>query len=104
MYDIEFRPTGEHGNADGLFRLPLSTEAAVANPEDPSVFNMTQMKVLPVKAAQIMAATRSDAILSKVLYYLQHRWPDKVPKASRMYAFIFHQLCLHYYSKGYASF
>ena len=81
VYDDEFRPTGEHANADGLSCLPLSTEAAVANPEDPSVFNVTQMKVLPVKAAQIMAAMRSDAILSKVLYYLRHRWPDKVSDA-----------------------
>ena len=72
VYDIEFRPTGAHANADGLFLLTLSTEAAVANPEDPSIFNVIKMKVLPVKAAQIMATTRSDAILSKVLYYLRH--------------------------------
>ena len=32
VYEIEFRPTGEHGNADSLSRLPLTTEPALANP------------------------------------------------------------------------
>ena len=79
MYDIEFWPTGKHGNADGLSRLPLTTKPAAANPDGLSVFNVMQMDTLPVKSSEIMAATRTDPILSKVLYCLRHRWPERLP-------------------------
>ena len=68
MYNIEYRPTGEHGNADGLSRLPLTMEPVSANPDDATIFNVMQMDTLPVKSSEIMAATRTDPILSKVLY------------------------------------
>ena len=79
VYDIEFRPTGKHENADGLSRRPLTTEPAAANPDGPSVFNVMQMDTLPIKSSEIMAATWTDPILSKVLYCLRHRWPEKLP-------------------------
>ena len=78
VYDIEFCPTGAHGNFDGLSCLPLTTEHAVANPVDPSVYNVMQMNVFPVKATDVIAATRSDPILSKILYCLRYRWPEKI--------------------------
>ena len=33
VYNIEYRPTGEHGNANGLSRLPLTMEPVSANPD-----------------------------------------------------------------------
>ena len=77
-YDIKFRPTELHSNVDGLSRLPLPADTTVVNPVDPTVFNMSQMDALPIRASEMMAATRSDPVLSEVLYYLQYKWPDHV--------------------------
>ena len=77
-YNIEFRQTVVHGNADGLSHFPLTTEHAVANPVDPFVYNVMQMNDLPVKATEVMAATRFDPNLSKVFYCLRHKWPEKI--------------------------
>ena len=77
-YDIHFRPTTAHGNADCLSRLPLSHSSAIGNYEDASLFNICQVEALPIHAAQLMAATRSDLLLSKVLQYARCGWPDHV--------------------------
>ena len=80
-YDICFRPTQSHGNADALSRLPVKAKQTTGNPADPTVFNITQLQVLPISAADLMAATRSDPILSKVLRYLRKGWPEQIPDA-----------------------
>ena len=76
VYDIEFRPTESHANADGLSRLPLSTGPSVVNDTDPSAFNVMQLKALPVQTSELRAATRSDPVLSKVLHCLHYGWPE----------------------------
>ena len=78
-FEIRFKPTRSHANADGLSRLPLATakeESVVCSPE-PSIFNISQLEALPVTAAQIEAATRNDPILSKVLTYTRRGWPQQ---------------------------
>ena len=75
-YQIEFRPTGDHGNADGLSHLPLR----VSPPDDPKVFNVSQMEALPVTVRKLRAATFSDRILSKVIRYTKGSWPSQVPE------------------------
>ena len=80
-YDICFRPTQSHGNADALSRLPVKAKQTTGNPADPTVFNIAQLQVLPISAADLMAATRSDPILSKVLRYLRKGWPEQIPNA-----------------------
>ena len=82
-YDIRFRPTQSHGNADGLSRLPLSVTHPVGNCEDPTVFNLAQLDALPIQATDITAATRTDPILSKVLHCTRKGWPRKVSEALR---------------------
>ena len=47
-YDIEFRSTGEHANADGLSRLPLSGILPEDTCSDARIFNITQMEASPV--------------------------------------------------------
>ena len=82
-YQIEFCPTGDHGNADGLSRLPL----CIAPPDDPNsdprVFNISQMEALPVTVRQLRAATSSDRMLSKVYRYTKGNWPNQVPATLR---------------------
>ena len=79
QYDLEFRGTAQHCNADGFSRLSLPT---CENGEDPlavninaSVFNLHQIEILPVDAKQLKQATLSDPVLSKVLLYTQKGWP-----------------------------
>ena len=40
-YDIEFRPTGKHANADGLSRLPLDGIPPEDSYSDPRIFNIS---------------------------------------------------------------
>ena len=79
-YEIEFRPTGDHGNADGLSRLPLSDVPPEETNNDSKIFNISQMEALPVTIRQLRAATHSDRILSKVYRYTKGSWPHLVPQ------------------------
>jgi hypothetical protein len=56
-YNIEFRPTGDHGNADGLSRLPLRSDGTEITSDAPAAFNLQQLENLPVTSKQIQAAT-----------------------------------------------
>ena len=78
-YEIEFRPTGEHANADGLSHLPLEGITPPSTDSDPRIFNISQMEALPVTVRKLRAATASDPILSKVYRYIQDKWPRVVP-------------------------
>ena len=74
-YDIEFRPTEQHDNADGLSRLPLSSTITEGDSSEPRIFNISQIESLPVTVAQLRQATRNDQLLSRVLAYTQQGWP-----------------------------
>ena len=78
QYNIQYKPTKEHGNADGLSRLPLQTEEVVET--EATVFNIKRMEALPVTVAEIKRGTRSDPILSKVLRYTKRGWPLGKPR------------------------
>ena len=79
QYDILFKPTQQHGNADCLSRLPLPSNTAM-EAFGVDVFNVAQVDSLPVTAEQIGQATRRDPLLSKVLRFTQSGWPQKVPE------------------------
>ena len=84
-YDIAFKPTLAHANADGLSRLPLPTDTMEGQSPDASIFNVSQIETLPVTATQIQQATRTDPCLSKVLQYTRHGWPSNVPQCMKPY-------------------
>ena len=78
QYDIEFRSTAGHANANGFSRLPIQTtnkgeESAIVA----SMFNLNQISVLPLGAKQLKQATDSDSVLSKVLRFTQQGWPKE---------------------------
>ena len=80
-YDLEFRPTQLHSNADGLSRLPVSSNDGVditCDVPETAVFNISQVHSLPVTAMQLHSATRRDPILSKVVLFMQQGWPGVV--------------------------
>jgi hypothetical protein len=75
-YDIEFRKTEEHCNADGLSRLPLSV--GPAKQEDPCAsFQIHYMDTFPVSSQQIATHTRRDPILSKAFDLTTRGWGNR---------------------------
>ena len=77
-YNIKFRSTKMHSNADGLSRLPLPDDLPVGNAPDPPIFNMSQLELLPIQAQEVAAATAADRVLHKVLMALRTGWPGVV--------------------------
>ena len=71
-YDIRFRRTQDHANADGLSRLPVSVPPGEEFSSVAACFNLAQINA-------VAAATRQDLLLSKVLLYLRQGWPARVP-------------------------
>ena len=80
QYQIKFKPTTEHANADGLSQLPLPLKIELAQPSSPSpsIFNVAQLDALPVTSLQVATATRTDPVLSKVFTYTKRGWPHRV--------------------------
>ena len=81
-HDIRFRPTQAHGNANGLSRLPVREDQS-CTPDNAMVFNIAQLDALPVCSSELMAATRTDPQLSKVLQYVRKGWPEKISDTLR---------------------
>ena len=77
-YTIEFRPTQQHSNADGLSPLPLNVVYASDSAPDPSCFNVKQIESSPVTAMELDTATQTDPILSQVYASTQKGWPVQV--------------------------
>ena len=74
QYEIHFKPTDAHGNADGLSRLPLPLQHPEPKTNLISELNNQQLEALPVTASHIATATRKDNTLSKVLKYTKEGW------------------------------
>ena len=75
-YDIEFRASCKHANADGLSRLPLKVVGAEANPDEARIANLHRLEALPVTVADLKTATSRDPALSRVLLYMRSGWPS----------------------------
>ena len=84
-YDICYKPSKEHCNADGLSRLPLPTKEMLQSEEVVAVFNLGQFQALPVTFTEIQTATRRDPILSKVTSYVLKGWPNQPSEEVRPY-------------------
>ena len=82
-YQIEFRPTQAHANADGLSRLPLSDNTTEGRSSEPRDFNISQIESIPVTSSQLRRATYRDILLSKVLKYTKRGWPTEVKEPLR---------------------
>jgi len=86
QYDIQFKPTQKHGNADGLSRLPLTDSSRESDDEiETTLFNIAQIDCLPVTAEQVKRATANDTILSRVLQFTKNGWPAAVDKSLQAY-------------------
>ena len=81
-FEVVVKSTTENANADCMSRLPVPGTAAdvatVGVSEVPEILSV-QLESLPVLTADIAAETAKDAVLSKVLRYVQEGWPASVP-------------------------
>ena len=92
QYEVEFRPTQQHGNADGLSRLPLINETQIETFSSASLFNINQIGTLPVKPEQLRLETSWEPKLARVLSYTMEGWPDSVTPELQPYCTCRHEL------------
>jgi len=100
-YDIEFRPTTKHANADGLSRLPLENIPITNADDSASLFNFQQIGILPVDSKQLHVEISKDPILSKVQIYTKEGWPEDVDAQLR--PFFRRRLGMWMFNVGYQS-
>ena len=86
QYDLVFRSTKEHCNADGFSQLPLDNKETVNCFTAMSVFELSQLEFLPVDRDRLRHATQTDPVLSQILHFLKIRWPDVVDPQLKPYA------------------
>ena len=84
-YDILFRPTKKHCNADMLSRLPKSVSHAQEEEECEAIFSLALEETL-LNGETVARETRKDAVLSKVLGHIQNGWPDTLQCEGEMQA------------------
>ena len=100
QYDIVYRKTSDHGNADGLSRLPVNSPATEADMDGDAVdmFHVSQFDPLPVTAEQVRRETRRDPTLAAVYQAVQtgdfSACTDHQPYYHRRSELTSHQGCL----------
>jgi len=67
---IKYRKIENHGNADGLLRLPIK-ENFIANYDALDVYTIDTLNMLPAKASEIQLETSKDPNLSKIVEALE---------------------------------
>ena len=74
-YSIEYKNTTQHGNTDGLSRLPLKKVCDKETVDPVEIFQLSQIQVLPVSADMICQATQRDPLLTRMMEYIKQGWP-----------------------------
>ena len=76
LYEIEYKSTQNHANADSLSRLPLKvTDNSI---DEVTISNIAQVEAMPVTAQKVATSTQRDPLLSQVYRYTQLGWPTEV--------------------------
>ncbi|KAL0151789.1 hypothetical protein M9458_052940 [Cirrhinus mrigala] len=75
-YDIEYRRSSDHANADALSRLPCDSTSTGG--EEETVFQVSHLDELPVCAKDIATETRRNPLFSKVLDLTLSGWPSHI--------------------------
>jgi len=69
-FDIKYRKTGNHGNADGFSRLPIK-ENNTTKYDALDVYTINTLSMLPIKASEIQIETRKEINLLKIVEALE---------------------------------
>ena len=95
-YEIQYKPTQSHGNADGFSRLPLPVLGPDGGGEAVSLFNVSQVQSLPITFQRVQQATKRDPILSKILRYMTEGWPKQIPVELKAYHCCRHEISIEH--------
>ena len=76
QYDIAYRSTHDHANADALSRLPVDSVADYAHHVDEAMYSISHVDDVPVTASEIAKATRKDLVLTRALEFTANGWPE----------------------------
>lgn len=99
-FQLHFRSSGKHANADALSRLPCGPDA-LFDTSELLVFQVDEdiqqaLDRFPVTARQVADATARDRVLRPILRFVREGWPDAPPPAAspdlRFFFTIRHQL------------
>ena len=66
-----------------LSRFPITVEDEAGDLSESCVFNIQQIKSVPLSQQRLRKMTQRDPVLRKVLRYTQHGWPDDVTTEMR---------------------
>ena len=91
-YEIRFRRTEEHANADCLSRLPLISSPGPERSVEATCFNLGQVHALPVTAAKLSECSRQDPLVSRVMQFTRRGWPATVATELKPYHTRRHEL------------
>lgn len=73
-YDLAYRRSEEHSNADALSRLPCQDSSVAMEGE---VYTLGAVREdFPIMAVDIAQATLKDPLLCKVHQYTMNGWPE----------------------------
>ena len=75
-YDIQYKRTHDHANADGLSRLPLKSQ----NSTSECLYTIGQIEALPTTVNHMAKETQRDPVLSRVYRYTISGWPTEFSK------------------------
>ena len=75
QYEIEYRKSAEHANADALSRLVQTS--LEDQEEEEEVYLISYLEERPVTAQDIAAATWKDPVLARVYDFTLHGWPKR---------------------------
>ncbi|CAF1493877.1 unnamed protein product [Adineta steineri] len=81
-YKIRYKPTQQHGNADGLSRLPAGEDKSFVDDESIQV-NRIQAQVVeegPVDSREIQAAVDADQHLQLIKKFILNQWPNSITR------------------------
>ena len=96
QYDIQYKPTKDHGNADGLSRLSTETDTQFDHFESRENAEIVcsieeALDGLPITCERIQNETLKDSTLKSVLLYVGHNnWPKPSRLNGELMAF-YHQ-------------
>nr|XP_022905220.1 uncharacterized protein K02A2.6-like [Onthophagus taurus] len=76
-YDIIYRNTKDHGNADFLSRFSTTDETEITKLSEESVFYINQLQMLPVTREEIRRETRKDPEITKLIISLENGDEDQ---------------------------
>ena len=84
-YKIVFRGTKQHGNADALGRLPLSTTPVEVPMAPELVLLLDHLADSPTTVNDIRSWTRHDPVLAQVLQFIERGWPQNLDSSFSPY-------------------